>query len=97
MEHILQFAIGIDDEAIRRRVEESAYKDVVKSLTDEAKSALPKRYGGSVDWRNLVDDVVRYFMAEHRDEIVAAAADRLHESMRRSKAVREAIEKAVGE
>lgn len=97
MEHILQFAIGIDDEAIRRRVEESAYRDVVKSLTDEAKSALPKRYGDAVDWRNLVDDVVRDFVSEHKDEIVAAAADRLHESMRRTKAVREAVEKAMGE
>lgn len=97
MEHILQFAIGIDDEAICRRVEESAYKDVVKALTNEAKSALPKRYGGSVDWRNLVDDAVLDLMAEHKDEIVAAAADRLYESMRRTKAVREAIEKAMGE
>lgn len=97
MEHILQFAIGIDDEAIRRRVEESAYKDVVKSLTDEAKSALPKRYGGSVDWRNLVDDALLDLMAEHKDEIVAAAADRLYESMRRTKAVREAVSKAVEE
>lgn len=97
MEHILQFAIGIDDEAIRRRVEESAYRDVVKSLSDEAKSALPKRYGGSVDWRNLVDGALCDFLDDHKDEIVAAAADKLHESMRRSKAVKDAVRKAVEE
>lgn len=97
MEHILQFAIGIDDEAIRRRVEESAYKDVVKALTDDAVSALPKRYGGAVDWRNLVDGIVADFLERYKPEIVDAAACKLHESMRRTKAVKDAIEKAVAE
>lgn len=97
MEHIVQFAIGFDDDAVRRRIEECAYKDVVKTLTDEARSAAPKRYGGNVDWRYVVDEAVSDFVDKHKDEVIAAAADKLYESMRRSKAVKEAVSKAVEE
>lgn len=33
MEHIVQFAIGIDDKAIQNRIEEHAYSDVLDKLT----------------------------------------------------------------
>lgn len=33
MEHIVQFAIGIDDKAIQNRIEEHAYADVLAKLT----------------------------------------------------------------
>lgn len=36
MEHIVQFAIGIDDKAIKERIEEYAYRDVLDKLTKEA-------------------------------------------------------------
>ena len=32
MEHIVQFAIGIDDEAIVKRIEENAEKTITKDL-----------------------------------------------------------------
>ena len=37
MEHIVQFAIGIDDNAIKKRVEDNAYDDIVERLIKEAK------------------------------------------------------------
>lgn len=33
MEHIVQFAISIDDETIQNRIEEHAYTDVLNKLT----------------------------------------------------------------
>lgn len=33
MEHIVQFAINIDDKAIQNRIEEHAYTDVLNKLT----------------------------------------------------------------
>ena len=33
MEHIIQFAVGIDDNAIVKRVEEQAEKQIVETLT----------------------------------------------------------------
>lgn len=35
MEHIVQFAIGIDDKAIQNRIEEYAYKDVLDKIVKE--------------------------------------------------------------
>ena len=32
MEHIVQFAVGIDDEAITNRVSEHAEKEIIKDL-----------------------------------------------------------------
>jgi hypothetical protein len=36
MEHIVQFAIGIDDKAIQNRIEEHAYTDVLQTLANVA-------------------------------------------------------------
>lgn len=36
MEHIVQFAIGIDDKAIQNRIEEYAYTDVLQTLANVA-------------------------------------------------------------
>lgn len=36
MEHIVQFAINIDDKTIQNRIEEHAYTDVLDKLTKEA-------------------------------------------------------------
>lgn len=36
MEHIVQFAIGIDDKAIQNRIEEYAYRDVLDKLAKNA-------------------------------------------------------------
>lgn len=64
MEHIVQFAIGIDDEGIRQRVIEGAYNDVVKNLMTEAKREmrLDSRYYQRETWKDIVDDALQgYF------------------------------------
>ena len=55
MEHIVQFAIGIDDEAIRERVIKCAYDDVVKKLLEEAKRETKlssTNYYNNKSWRS---------------------------------------------
>lgn len=42
MEHIVQFAIGIDDKAIRNRIEEYAYKDVLDKIAKETMDAVSR-------------------------------------------------------
>ena len=56
MEHIVQFAIGIDDNAIKKRIEENAYDDILE---------------------------------KNRDDIIDAAAEKLCESFKRTKAYKE--------
>ena len=64
MEHIVQFAIGIDDNAIKKRIEENAYDDILERLVKEAKNSLPrsKSFGSDINWRFLVDDRLDYFL-----------------------------------
>ena len=40
MEHIVQFGIGIDDESIRKRIEETAEKQIIETLTKDVKSTI---------------------------------------------------------
>lgn len=92
MEHIVQFAIGIDDNAIKKRVEENAYNDIVEKLIKEVKNSLPRSksfVGNSVNWRFVVDDRLDYFLEKNRDDIIDAAAEKLCESFKRTKVYKE--------
>lgn len=43
MEHIVQFAIGIDDKAIQHRIEEYAYKDVLDKIAKVSRTPTRTR------------------------------------------------------
>lgn len=94
MEHIVQFAIGIDDEAIRKRVIESAYNDVVKQLMDEAKREVGLtgyRYNTSENWRCLIDGALKDYLEENKSLVIGLAATKLADSYKRSKAFKETM------
>ena len=97
MEHIVQFAIGIDDNAIKKRVEDNAYDDILEKLVKEAKNSLPrsKSFGSAVNWRYLVDDRLDCFLEKNRDDIIDAAAEKLCESFKRTKAYKEKMTEVV--
>ena len=100
MEHIVQFAIGIDDEAIRERVIKCAYDDVVKKLLEEAKRETKlssTNYYNKKSWSNFVDDALRGYLNENKDLVIELAATKLAESYRRTKAYREAMNKVMEE
>ena len=92
MEHIVQFAIGIDDAAIQKRIEENGYNDVLNKLVEKAKDDLPKTSsfsGKHVNWRYLVDERLDSFIELHKDEIIDLAAEKLCESFKRTKAYKD--------
>lgn len=93
MEHIVQFAIGIDDDAIVKRIKESAYNDVVKQLLDEAKKdlRLTGSYWTKESWSIIVDRALRNYLDENKDTIINLAAQKLADSYRRTKAYKEAM------
>ena len=99
MEHIVQFAIGFDDDAVRKRVLESAYNDVVKQLMEEAKKEV-KLTGSSwqrTSWSNIIDYALHNYFDEHKDEIIDAAATKLADSYKRTKAFKEKMAAAMEE
>lgn len=91
MEHIVQFGISIDDKAIQKRMEESAYDDVIKALTEDAKESFPKEYYRSpkIDWRAITNHVIEKFFDENKEKIIQIAANSLTEKLFRTKAVKE--------
>lgn len=100
MEHIVQFAIGIDDEKIKERVVECAYNDVVKQLMAEAKKDLKltnSYYRPGETWSSIVDRALQKYFDENKDLIIELAATKLADSYRRSKAYKEAMIKAMEE
>lgn len=98
MEHIVQFAIGIDDKAIQKRIEDNAYNDVVEKLTAQAEKNLPRKSSmtvGSINWRYLMEEELSSFAERHKDEIIEAAAEKLVESFKRTKAFKEHMADAM--
>ena len=91
MEHIVQFAINIDDKTIQKRLEDNAYDDIVKRIYKEALNNLefPRTYGDRINWDSFVSDLVSRILEKHKMEIVDAAAEKLTKSIRNSKAFKE--------
>lgn len=101
MEHIVQFAIGIDDDAIVKRIEENAEKAITKDLRDKVGkimfgiSAYSGRELDSVS--SWTADLFMRFLEDHRAEIIELAAKCLAEKMAKTKAVREATQGVLKE
>ena len=99
MEHIVQFAIGIDDEAIKKRIEQTAEKQIVDSIKEDISDMIfqKNRWNDEKCLQSWVRGVVVEAVMAHKDDIIREAASQLCEYMKRTKAVREAVAGAVEE
>lgn len=98
MEHIVQFAIGIDDKAIQNRIEEYAYRDVLDKLAKNAVDSVfahTNAYSRENMWQTLMEDALRSFLEERKDEIIDKAANILADRFQRMKKYREAMGAAI--
>ena len=98
MEHIVQFAINIDDKTIQNRIEEHAYTDVLAKLTKEATDTVfahTNAYSRENMWNSLLVAALRSFLEERKDEIIDKAANMLADRFQRTKIYREAMGDAI--
>ena len=98
MEHIVQFAIGIDDKTIQNRIEEYAYKDVLNKLTKNAVDSVfshSNAYSRDIMWERLMGEALQRFLEERKDEIIDKAANMLADRFQRTKKYREAMGDAI--
>lgn len=101
MEHIVQFAIGIDDEGIKDRITENAEKQIIKNIEQQVRNKLfeSSYYGRNADERSPLSDyserLIEGFLEKHKDEILEKAAVHLAEKLARSKAGRAILEDKV--
>ena len=94
MEHIVQFAIGIDDETIQNRIEEHAYSDVLNKLTKNAVDSVfshSSAHTRDIMWEGLMGEALQSFLEERKDEIIDKAANMLADRFQRTKKYREAM------
>ena len=105
MEHIVQFAIGIDDDAIKKNLEESAVKQITKNIqADVEKAMFNSRYSYGYGQPSEVDkdspkewvvEMVKDVIDANKDQIIECAITELTKNMMRSKTVREAVKGAM--
>lgn len=94
MEHIVQFAINIDDKTIQNRIEEHAYTDVLNKLTKEAMDTVfahTNAYSRENMWKTVLVGALQRFLEERKDEIIDNAANMLADRFQRTKKYREAM------
>ena len=98
MEHILQFAVSIDDETIEAKIEEKA----IEKLSDELLDGVKKSFGVRTTWKgdnyadsqimDIMTDTINKICKEHEDEIVANATKIAAEKLTRTKSFKEKVE-----
>lgn len=96
MEHIVQFAINIDDQTIKNRLEENAYNDICKKIEKEALERVPRRYGQPL-WDNLIEGALADMLQDNKDEIINLAAEKLVESYKRTKVYKDTMKNAMND
>ena len=98
MEHIVQFAIGIDDEAIKEAITENAEKQIIKNIEQQVRDKLftAQYWNGHADKdsplnafsKNIIDN----FLEKHKEELLEKTANYLADKLMRSKAGKALLE-----
>lgn len=94
MEHILQFGINIDDDAIRKVVENRVSNEVKSELKQSIKDKLFTKWGNCTP---LFRELMGELLVEYKEEIISKAAEDVANSMKRSKKYKEALASIVEE
>lgn len=95
MEHIIQFGVTIDDDAIKKHIEEKATKQIVDSVSQSIKDKLFRRYGSEFSYD--AQEMFGGLLDKYKDQIIANATAQVVDSIKRSKKYKEALAKVAEE
>ena len=95
MEHIVQFAVSIDDDRIQKIMEESAAKQIADDI--KAASHGVKYYSGDLNkepenLKKLFKESIDEYVKENADKIIEIVIPELVKNMMKTKKVKEAID-----
>ena len=103
-ENQMTITINLDETSFKRYLESQAQTEAVKAVAEAVKKVIFKpSYSYGYSWKEdrlepwVMDFVKETIIANHKDEIIQAAARELADSMRRSKPVRERFCDILGE
>lgn len=102
MEHIVQFAISIDDEAIKRRVEHNLMSALVAELRHDVMNALSEKGNTTAyEYKRLINQLIsektEELFSTIKDDIITTTSTMLSNKLAKTKKVTEAVNKLLGD
>lgn len=105
MEHILNIAFDFDDDRVKKTAEDAVNNEMTKIVKDIVTDKVAPMSSGwygrpERDWKNLwdkVDSAINEMLAEHREEIIEKAANKLVKSAKSTKAWKEKFAEIMDE
>lgn len=99
MEHIIQMAISVEDERIVKRVEETAEKQIIETLTDRVEDVISEKrgwYGKSerdyTPLKDMVSEQIAKILDDNKGLILSEASKILADKLARSKSGKEVLQ-----
>lgn len=98
MEHVVQFGINLDDEAIKNAVVKRASDELYKKLESDSSGVLfHKNYRGEVNsTTERFDDYIFKWMDNNRDMILDAIVEKITDRIMHSNKIKTAIADKLG-
>lgn len=102
MEHIVQFGISIDDNQIKKTIENNVRSQVVAEIKKDCMKQLigndnVSAYQYSQKIKDMVNDNIKSFLEENKETIIKETVNQLAEKLSRTKAAKEALSKTLGD
>lgn len=100
MQHIVEFAISLDDETIKKNIAENAEKEIIREIKQDIMNKVfsPSYYGANATANSPLSemsmDIVRGFFADNKEAILDKAAEKLADKLARTKAGKAALQRA---
>ena len=98
MEHIVQFAISMDDERIKQICEEKTAEQVMNDIKEfsHGKDRWGNRTNATPEHlTDMFKEAIDKYVKEHADEIVKVAIEEVAKNMMKTKKVRESLETLI--
>jgi hypothetical protein len=99
MEHIVQFAISIDDDTIAKRVCENAEKVITNSIQKEVEGNIFRNdyYAGRrrTELTSEAESIILAWLDSNKDEIIQHAGKLLADKLAKTKAAKTVLEEVL--
>lgn len=95
MEHVVQFGINIDDEAIKNAVNKSAERAIIERINKDVRKHIFEEdcYGRQTDRPTyFLERKIEEFLDKNRDTILEKASDKLADKLSKTKKARELLD-----
>lgn len=96
MEHIVQFGITIDDDAIKKNIERNVQNQVVKEIKQDCmKELVGKKDVSKWEYTKRIDELIsettKEYLELYKDEIIEKTANKLVDRLSKTKAIKDMV------